>query len=90
MYGDNYGYRSGLNISMKNHLKYRVQKINSLVSLKKNDIVIDIGSNDGTTLSFYKRNFAELELTNNKKFDQYYEPNILKCDNFSLLKHFKK
>ncbi len=91
MYGNNYGYRSGLNISMKNHLKYRVQKINSLVSLKKNDIVIDIGSNDGTTLSFYKKEFCRIGIDPTiKKFDQYYEPNILKCENFFSFEALQK
>ena len=53
MYGENYGYRSGLNPSMVAHLHKKVDVIMSLVSLSPSDLVIDIGSNDGTTLAAY-------------------------------------
>ena len=53
MYGDNYGYRSGLNASMVSHLRMKVQSITEKVSLASGDTVIDIGSNDATTLKFY-------------------------------------
>lgn len=54
MYGSGYGYRSGLNQSMIEHLRSKVQKIEEFVTLSSTDIVIDIGSNDGTTLHQYK------------------------------------
>lgn len=54
MYGENYGYRSGLNPSMMKHLGSKVLRIESLVPLNEGDVVIDIGSNDATTLKFYK------------------------------------
>ena len=41
MYGENYGYRSGLNSSMVNHLKSKVEKILKL-NLLKGDLIIDI------------------------------------------------
>jgi len=53
MYGDNYGYRSGLNASMVKHLHGKVDKILSQVDLQEGDLVIDIGSNDSTTLQAY-------------------------------------
>lgn len=53
LYGLNYGYRSGLNKSMVDHLHGKVKKILSVVPVKKGDLVIDIGSNDGTTLAGY-------------------------------------
>jgi NDP-4-keto-2,6-dideoxyhexose 3-C-methyltransferase len=53
MYGDNYGYRSGLNPSMVKHLHSKVARILSMVDLSDKPIVLDIGSNDGTTLSAY-------------------------------------
>jgi NDP-4-keto-2,6-dideoxyhexose 3-C-methyltransferase len=52
MYGDNYGYRSSLNSSMVNHLKNNIFQIKEFVDLNDNDIVLDIGSNDGTSLNF--------------------------------------
>lgn len=53
MYGENYGYRSGLNASMVSHLHDKVKKILNKVELNKNDLIIDIGSNDSTTLQAY-------------------------------------
>ncbi|MDP3607661.1 MAG: class I SAM-dependent methyltransferase [Methylophilus sp.] len=53
MYGENYGYRSGLNASMVAHLNSKVERILKLVELKSGDLVIDIGSNDSTTLQAY-------------------------------------
>jgi hypothetical protein len=53
LYGDNYGYRSSLNRSMVEHLRCKVAKLVTLAGLRDGDAVLDIGSNDGTTLSFY-------------------------------------
>ena len=53
MYGENYGYRSGLNASMVAHLNKKVEKILKMVTLKDGDLVVDIGSNDSTTLQAY-------------------------------------
>lgn len=60
MYGMNYGYRSGLNSSMVQHLKSKVDKILSFGILKPGDLIIDIGSNDSTTLRAYPKNTYEL------------------------------
>ena len=54
MYGDNYGYRSGLNASMVEHLTNKITSLENLVQLNPNDIVIDIGSNDGVALKPFK------------------------------------
>lgn len=53
MYGDNYGYRSGLNQSMVEHLSGKVASLQRLYGLTAGDTVLDIGSNDGTTLGAY-------------------------------------
>ena len=53
LYGDDYGYRSGLNRSMVTHLNHKVDRIARQVRLEKGDLVIDIGANDGTTLRAY-------------------------------------
>lgn len=53
MYGANYGYRSGLNASMVAHLHDSIKKITKQVKLRKGDLIIDIGSNDSTTLQAY-------------------------------------
>ena len=53
LYGDGYGYRSSLNRSMADHLKAKADDIMSQGILKPGDLVVDIGSNDGTLLGFY-------------------------------------
>ncbi len=83
MYGDNYGYMSSLNKSMFNHLKYKVKKLLRKIQLKSNDTVIDIGSNDGTFLSFFskKLNLIGVDPTI-KKFSKFYRKDIKKYANF--------
>jgi len=54
LYGDNYGYRSGLNKSMVTHLETTVRRLENIISLKFGDVVCDIGSNDATLLNSYQ------------------------------------
>jgi hypothetical protein len=56
LYGDNYGYRSGLNRSMLRHLGRKASGLEMLVGLAPGDVVLDIGSNDGTLLGAYAAN----------------------------------
>lgn len=85
MYGENYGYRSGLNSSMVKHLQDKVAKIEAEVNLQPGDLVIDIGSNDGTTLSAYRKDLLLLGIDpTGAKFSQFYPPHIqLIADFFS-------
>jgi len=53
MYGENYGYRSGLNKSMVRHLTQKIRELERLVDLKPGAAVLDVGSNDATTLKAY-------------------------------------
>ncbi len=78
MYGDNYGYRSGLNQSMVQHLTDKVAYIERLVQPKSGDIVVDIGSNDCTTLKAYKSigiKRVGIDPTGNK-FANYYPQDV--------------
>ena len=54
LYGDTYGYRSGLNQSMVDHLAAKADQLSRLVGLSAGDLVLDIGSNDGTLLQAYR------------------------------------
>jgi NDP-4-keto-2,6-dideoxyhexose 3-C-methyltransferase len=78
MYGMNYGYRSGLNDSMISHLHSKVQKIMALGVLDTGDLVIDIGSNDATTLRAYPKNRFQLVGIDPTgiKFSTYYPEEI--------------
>ncbi len=53
LYGESYGYRSGLNQSMVDHLNLKVSFLERLVAPRSGDVILDIGSNDGTTLKAY-------------------------------------
>jgi hypothetical protein len=55
-----YWYRSGINQTMRDHLKSAVTKIMSFDTLKAGDIVIDIGCNDGTLLSYYPDSIVKI------------------------------
>ena len=78
MYGLNYGYRSGLNASMVDHLCNKVARILSLGILDAGDLIIDIGSNDSTTLRAYPENTYQLVGIDPTgiKFSSYYPPEI--------------
>ena len=51
---DRYFYRSGINQTMTNNLNEIAKQAISKIKLNPNDIVIDIGCNDGTLLQNYK------------------------------------
>ena len=78
MYGMNYGYRSGLNSSMVKHLNSKVENILASGTLEQGDLIIDIGSNDGTTLRAYPANKYQLVGIDPTgiKFSSYYPPEI--------------
>ena len=79
MYGQNYGYRSGLNQSMIAHLKGIVRDIEAIANLKNNDFILDIGSNDGSLLSYYPEeqglNLVGIDPTG-EKFSEFYQKRI--------------
>ena len=53
LYNKDYGYRTGINLTMSNHVKNVVKKISKIAKLKNGDNVLDIASNDGTLLRNY-------------------------------------
>ena len=56
MYRKFYWYRSGVTKIMRQGLKNIFEDSLKYVKLKKNDVVLDIGANDGTLLNYYKKN----------------------------------
>lgn len=85
LYGDNYGYRSGLNASMVSHLQSKVRDILKRVTLPEDALIIDIGSNDSTTLQAYPKGHTLVGVDpTGAKFRSYYPPHIeLIADFFS-------
>jgi C-methyltransferase C-terminal domain/Putative zinc binding domain/Methyltransferase domain len=77
MYGLNYGYRSGLNSSMVAHLQEKVRRILERATPAKDSLMIDIGSNDSTTLQAYPREYTLVGIDpTGVKFKDYYPPHI--------------
>lgn len=78
MYGENYGYRSGLNASMVSHLQNKIKKIIDMVGVSVGDLIVDIGSNDSTTLQAYPGSGLTLVGIDPTgiKFHEYYPPHI--------------
>lgn len=84
MYGDNYGYRSGLNQSMVDHLTDKIAYLERLVPLSSGDVVVDIGSNDATTLKAYRTTGLRrigIDPTG-KKFAEYYPADVALVPDF--------
>jgi len=84
MYGENYGYRSGLNQSMVNHLTDKVSYLERLAHLRAGDVVVDIGSNDCTTLKAYSTpGLRRIGIDpTGRKFAQYYPSDIAMVPEF--------
>lgn len=77
LYKHNYGYRSGLNNTMITHLTFLVSDILSTVTLKKDDIVIDIGSNDCTLLKAYPEYVRRIGIDpTGEQFREYYPDTV--------------
>jgi cyclopropane fatty-acyl-phospholipid synthase-like methyltransferase len=77
---------------MLKHLANRVAKVKQLLPLQANDVILDIGSNDGSTLGFYGETFNNLIGIDPsaKKFQQYYPKNARWCDDFFSAKVFRE
>ena len=92
MYGENYGYRSGLNRSMVEHLQAKVEGLKKLVTIDESDVILDVGSNDGTTLSFYAEGSATLLGIDptSAKFARYYREDIQRVADFFTADTFRK
>lgn len=90
MYGDNYGYRSGLNASMVAHLANKTRTLERFVTLTSFDLVIDIGSNDATLLKAYSGNHRKVGIDpTGLKFKQYYTNDIKLIPDFFSAAVFK-
>jgi hypothetical protein len=92
MYGANYGYRSGLNASMVRHLTQKVHVLERMADLKPGDTVLDIGSNDCTSLKAYETPGLKrigIDPTG-LKFKQYYPQEVALVADFFSADNFRK
>jgi NDP-4-keto-2,6-dideoxyhexose 3-C-methyltransferase len=89
LFNDRYAYRSSLNRNNVRHLESIVQRAHQFVTLDADDLVIDIGSNDGAMLGLYRR--LDLDLLGvepcGRKFAKHYPGHVrLLADFFSAEK----
>ena len=83
LYGDNYGYRSGLNAGMVAHLTRTVDRIERMVDMTQ-ATVLDIGSNDGTLLGAYttpQLSRIGIDPTSGK-FQEFHDPGMIAVEKF--------
>ena len=83
LYANNYGYRTGINKTMTNHVKTVTKEAIKITNIKKKDYVLDIASNDGTLLNFYSKNLITVgidPLIN--KYRKYYKNINYKISDF--------
>ena len=78
LYNEDYGYRSGVNKTMTNHLKGATNDIKKIIKFKSGDYILDIASNDGTLLKSYNKekiNYIGIDPTI-KQFKNFYPKKI--------------
>jgi hypothetical protein len=92
LYGPDYGYRTGINKTMLDHVKSVVKKLSKKTQLKKKELVLDIASNDGSLLNFYNNNITTFGIDPilDKYIDQYKNINYKISDFFSAKKILNK
>lgn len=77
MYGENYGYRSGLNADMVRHLQRKIAMLERMAKPGKHEYVLDIGSNDATSLKAYSAPCVRVGIDpTGNKFRQFYDKDI--------------
>ncbi len=57
MYGNHYGYKTSVSKLMVLHLKKKIKRLKKLKIINKKDNILDIGSNDGTFLKLWGKNY---------------------------------
>jgi len=93
LYTERYGYKSGMNFTMKKELKEIVTKaLKKLKTKTKKILVVDIGANDGTLLSFYPKRVFKVAVEPIKKFKQesLQKADLVINDFFNYKAYFRK
>ncbi|MDB9891650.1 class I SAM-dependent methyltransferase [Alphaproteobacteria bacterium] len=86
-----YFYRSSTSATMREDLLDVVNDIQSKVSLRDNDIVVDIGANDFTMIGYYPDNYRRVGFEPAQNIDwDHVEPSITKINDYFSIKPFKE
>ena len=92
LYSKDYGYRTGINKTMTNHVKDVVREAISKAKPKNKDYILDIASNDGTLLKTYgisDINYVGIDPTI-KRFKKFYPKKFINKSNFFTKKNYLK
>ena len=91
LYGPDYGYRTGINKTMLDRVKKVTKYLSKKTNLKKNDLVLDIASNDGSLLNFYNKNIITFGIDPVlKKYKKEYKNINYKVSDFFSKKKIEK
>jgi hypothetical protein len=83
VWGESYGYRSGLNQAMVRHLKDIADHARQIADLQPGDLVLDIGSNDGTLLGHFDNSLQRVGFDPlAEKFREFTPPDVRTYDGF--------
>lgn len=87
-----YWYRSGTNKTVTEELKSIARKAVSLIHCDRNDVVLDIGCNDGTLLRFYGRDLYKAGFDPAQNLRKYAEhwADLAVADYFTAQGYFNK
>lgn len=92
MYGEGYGYRSGLNASMVEHLTAKAKRLERMCGLTSGDNILDIGSSDAILLkAFTVKGIRRVGIDPSaEKFRSYYTDGIELIPDFFSAETFWK
>ena len=92
MYGEGYGYRSGLNASMVEHLTSKAKRLERICGLTSGDSILDIGSSDATLLkAFTVKGIRRIGMDPSaEKFLSYYTDGIQLIPDFFSVEKFQR
>lgn len=91
LYEYEYGYRSGISNTMRQHLLDYQCEIVSKVNLQQGETILDIGSNDSTMLQYYDQSYKRIGCDpTGLQFKEYYGaveliPTYFTYDNFTAV-----
>lgn len=73
LWGEDYGYRSGITQTMREQLAEIAHSVEKMVEINDDDVVVDIGCNDGTLLSSYETKALKLGYDPSENMAKYAE-----------------
>lgn len=85
-----YWYKSGTNATMTNELMDIAKKAQEVMTLRKGDIFLDIGCNDGTLLSFVAKDVIRVGFDPNDYKDESVKHANIIVNNYFSYKEYKK